>query len=466
MKTLSTIFFLLLTQAGLGQTHDGSALESINVSEQTQQGHLAQEVRRRESDLSYLELAKFALLSGDTAKAERYLSRVSDQENKLKHLINRYLALSAFMQDDFQSAYDLVKDDRLNIVSSYEQICLMRLMTIMALGNKNPAYETLTHEYSNCRSLTQPYTKTDHFWLTSMKRLSQGNLSQLPGSKVHDFTSLLQTDDTTKLWMKLAIYSNREKAVIENIGLLPPQAYRNIAIRELIGMAYYRAGDPTRANAFIEDLSSPNADNIRGDIALSKKEWEIAYGHFRLALKRKDDSLNALERAIPLTWLLGQWQDGIELLSRYVGDDYDQVKLLTLETALRIRLNQFDRADRNLRFLASKLVGAAPLEIKLMQSFVATMREELPLLKESATGACRLFDGINCWVADQLLVWDDLSKTIKRTDEIHSSLQTPAEILEQTAGAIQPLKEKVLIDQRDIEELDSSMVRLQVTQVQ
>lgn len=416
----------------------------------------------RSADLSDLKLAKLALMAGDTDKALRYMARLGSAEHPvLGQIIARYMSLAYFMQNDFANSYKSIKSERLNLVSSYEQICLMRVISLMALGKKHSEYKRLGPEYDNCQALTFRFSQNDQFWFSSMMLLSKGDLSRLPGTQLNHFTSILFDNERTRLWLKLALYTNRENEIIKNIALLPEEAYRNIAIRELIGIAYYRAGDIDRAGQFIEDLSSPNADNIRGDMALQKREWEIAYGHFRLALKRKDDSLNALERAIPLAWLLDQWQDGLELLSRYVGDNYDDIKLRTLESALRIKLAQYDTADKNLRYLSSQLLTSSPLDIHLMKSYVALMRGDLPQLKESAAMACRAFDGLNCWIADQLNVWDDITKTVKRTDEINASALSPDELLSEAQNDIQVLKEQVVVDQRDIEELDSRNIILQ-----
>ncbi len=411
--------------------------------------------RVRGNDLRDLRLAKFALMSGDTSLAQRYLDRLGSDHPRLKQIVQRYAALSAFMQDDFSKTYDLLKSERLNIINAYEEICLLRLISLFALGKEHPEFYKISPEFDSCRNITYKYTDNDHFWLTSMKKIVQGEIRSLPGGTLNDFTSILVSDDTTKLWMKLALYSNREKQILDNIALLPQESYLNIGIRELLGIAYYRSGDSKRSEDFIEDLATPNADNIRGDIALSKNEWELAYGHFKLALKRKDDSLNALERAIPLSWLLEQWGDGLELIAKYVGNDYDPIKLLALETALRIRKGQYDISAGNLRYLEGKLLGSAPLDIQLMASYVSLMRGDLKKLKESSTQACRSFDGLNCWIADQLLVWDDLSKTIRRSDKVNIVALTPEQILAEAENDIVPLKEKILIDQRDIEELDS-----------
>ena len=418
------------------------------------------DVQNRVTDLRDLKQAKSAILAGDTAKAQRYLARVGTNHPTLSEVITRYNTLVHFMNGDFLSAYNLVKSERLNLISSYEEICVLRIVNLMALGKKFEDHYRLSPELENCRAITDRYTKNEHFWLTNIKKVAMGDLTRLPGKDINDFTSILYDADRTRLWLKFALYTSREKEILKYIPLLAEESFQNSSIRELLGIAYYRAGNPDRALDFIEDLSSPNADNIRGDISLKKREWEIAYGHFRLALKRKDDSLNALERAIPLAWLLGMWEDALGLVARYVGDDYDPIKLLTLETAIRIRLNEFEKADGSLRYLSEKLIGAEPIDIQIMKSYVALMRGDLASLKENSTLACRNFDGLNCWIADQLQVWDDITKTVKRTDEINNAAISPDQMLEESGNDIVKLKEKVFIDQRDIEELDSRMVKL------
>lgn len=449
--------------AQLDASDRGDASRSLQADDSLlRERQLMSDSVNREDDLRDLRLAKFALLAGNTSLAERYLDRLGTDHPRLNQVVQRYTALSSFMQGNFSKSYNLVKGERLNIVNAYEEICLLRLMSLFALGKNHPDFFKISPEFDSCRAITYKYTDNDHFWLTSMKTIVQGKIDELPGKNVNDFTKLLVTDDTTKLWMKLALYTNREKQIIKNIELLPQESYLNIGIRELLGMAYYRSGDTKRAADFIEDLATPNSDNIRGDIALTKNELELAYGHFRLALKRKDDSLNALERAIPLAWLLDQWSDGIELLAKYVGRDYDPIKLLALETALRIRKGQYEKSQANLRYLEEKLLGSAPLDIQLMISFVSLMKGDLKKLKESSAKACRSFDGLNCWIADQLLVWDDLTKTVKRTDKVNVAAQSVDEILATSNNDINELKEKILIDQRDIEELDSRNVKLQL----
>jgi tetratricopeptide (TPR) repeat protein len=131
--------------------------------------------------------------------------------------------------------------------------------------------------------------------------------------------------------MKLALFLNREDVIIRYIANLPSSAYNSKGVRELIGFAYYRLGKTEKALEFIEDIESPNADNIRGTANLLKKKYELAFGHFKLALQKKGNSANALERGIPLAYTLGLWDEGINMLRRVVDTGLDERKKIALE---------------------------------------------------------------------------------------------------------------------------------------
>jgi hypothetical protein len=64
----------------------------------------------------------------------------------------------------------------------------------------------------------------------------------------------------------------------------------------VISFIYSRLHDNKKALSFIDDIDSPNAENIKGNIRLRNKEYELAFGHFKLALNKKEDvKLHELE---------------------------------------------------------------------------------------------------------------------------------------------------------------------------
>ena len=74
--------------------------------------------------------------------------------------------------------------------------------------------------------------------------------------------------------------------------------------------------------------------------------------------------------------------------------------------------------------------------------------------------ACKKFDGLNCWIQGQLLIWENISKTSLRDEFIKGDNKFFIDDLKIKVVTTQ-IKEEVLIDQYDIEELDSKMISVE-----
>ena len=73
--------------------------------------------------------------------------------------------------------------------------------------------------------------------------------------------------------------------------------------------------------------------------------------------------------------------------------------------------------------------------------------------------SCHSFDGISCWLSLQYIQWENLGKTITRDEEIYSDKEMTIESLK-IQKPITPLKENIIVDQRDIEELDGANIKI------
>jgi tetratricopeptide (TPR) repeat protein len=270
---------------------------------------------------------------------------------------------------------------------------------------------------------------------------------------------IFQDPELTRVWLKKNILFNSEKKSIDYLSSFPASTFRRRDIRELIGLTYFRLGDKDNALKFIEDLETPTAENIKGNIELNQKKFELAYGHFQLALKYKENSKNALERLIPLSWILGKWQDGLTFLEKEIGFETDQSKKLALETAFLIQENKIEKARENLKQLSVRYRGNIPKEVIRMDTFVSLLESQTKELKNNSSYACKKFDGLNCWVFLQMFLWEDLGQTLNSEDSTNTDPSLTLDFLK-SKQALDPLKENQLLDQKLIEELDSSLVQL------
>ena len=421
---------------------------------------LIKEFERRSGDIRRLQKAKNHIINGNLEMALFYLDKVKENRTQLKMIKRRYQAIIAFIKGEFENSLSYISSNRFNAPRIYPQICLLRVANLLALSKKRE----FDKEIRSCQALTFDFASSDQFWLTNLKRIKLEDPELIGGNKISGLRNILGDVNYTKVWMKLAIYLNREDVILKNVSALPASAYRSKKIRELVGLAFYRKGEYKKALEFIEDIESPNADNIRGNIKLNEKKLELAFGHFNLALRKKYNSQNALERAIPLSWILGQWKEGINLLHRLVDNRLDSMKKLALETAFKIKLGDFINAEKNINFMKTRFRKKAPLEIEQMRSYVGLRRYKNSEVEDSSAYACSNYDGLNCYLNMQLLFWENLGMTMEREESTFSLKEVEISELK-SPGPATPLKESITIDQKDIEELDSSLVVIDPNEV-
>lgn len=419
---------------------------------------LKREFDEKNAAIFALQQAKRGIINGDLELAKFFLNKISDRRASLIPVKKRYLSIIKFIEGNYQESFDLIKGSEFNSYSQYREICLLRVINLIALDNM----KALNSEVAGCQNLTIDFSNTNQFWLTQMTRIKEKNEDLLRGNLIENLRSVLSSTEFTEIWMKMALFLNKEDIILKYVGQLPGSAYRSKTIRELIGFAYYRIGDTAKALEFIEDIESPNADNIRGNINLTQNKYELAFGHFKLALQKKENSQNALERGIPLSYILGQWDEGVKMLRRLVGNNLNQKKKATLETLFEIRKGDFKTARSNLLYLGQQYNKNFPREVNLMDSYVSLMEGDNQRLETAAGRSCQSYDGLNCWITLQLLHWENIGQTIQREDNTLSLGEWDPNSLKE-ATPVKRLLESVSVDQRDIEELDDNEVKIDPT---
>ena len=414
-----------------------------------------QKAKKREKNLTLLKKAKFNILNGDFKSANFYLKSMDSKHRNLLFPKLRLQALILFLKGNYRSSFKILNDPQFYWHSYYKEVCLLKVLNLIALNGK----KRLKRESKKCQEVTFDFSKKKHFWLKQIIKLKLGHRTNFGKESPLQLKKIFLDRELTVLWLKLSIFLNKEKQIYSKLSELPKRLYKSKKIRELISFIHYRVGRKKLALNFIEDISTANAENIKGNIKLKNREFELAYGHFQLALKRKVNSKNALERSLPLSWILKKWKTGQNIIKSTLNEEIDKNKKLALNTAFDIQRGFFDKASLKLKYLNYAYTGFVPLEILLMDSYVAVMNEKVQDLKQYSHEACQKFDGLNCWLRSQLLTWENFPKTIKRNDPIYSDNRLTLDSLIELS-ITRPLKEELIVDQKDIEELDSAEVYL------
>lgn len=448
------ISFLLLHSSLMAREilfEDSEIFDNL-VDDQIEEVMQSLEGNIRQEDIRALKNAKLTLINGNVKEAKFHLNRINENRSQLGAIKKRYLALIAFIENDYAETARLLKSIRQLRGGDSKQLCLL---SIIALMGKNDLY-SLKAEESSCLLDQENFSPNELFWLNSMLNLFKKNKAALDTELKFNAERILTNDEIAKLWLKINLYLNREKDTLEVISKLPESAYASYKVRELIAFMYLREKNYERAMTFIEDVDSVNAENIKGNIRVIDKAYELAFGHFKLALQKKADSINALEKGIPLSWILGQWKDGIEMLKNVSATQLtDHRTKDALEAAFNIRLNNLKMARDQLTILRHQFQNQPPSEVLIMETFLALKETNKKEIENASEMACKSFDGMSCYLAAQTINWHNLGLVMKEETPI---LEFPHFEVDKMKTEMEKTKitEEVFIDQRDIEELDSA----------
>ncbi|MCO4754667.1 MAG: hypothetical protein KC478_09290, partial [Bacteriovoracaceae bacterium] len=265
--------------------------------------------------------------------------------------------------------------------------------------------------------------------------------------------------DLLRLYLKLALYLNEPELILKRTPYLSEEVFSNPLTRELLGLLFYRNADFVKAYELIEDLSTPNSENIKGNIYLAQGKLELAYAQFKVALNRKTNSQNALERIIPTAWRLNQWNDGVEFTRLLDNSSDKQLEKLALEAAFLTKNEQYTEALDRLKYIVSETKESAPLEVNQLYAYNSLIKEDKKNAFEYANRACKQQDAYACWMRSHMFIWEDFTLLSKREDKVFENVE---DLLSKytTEFTPNPIKETIFVEQRNIEELEDAQIEL------
>lgn len=403
-----------------------------------------------------LATIKYHIINGNLQKAKLMLLQSKYTEDFSKVIQMRYLAIIHFIQGEYEQSLSYLTKKEMYNIEFTKNICLLRTLNYIILNKTSEG----KIEWNRCVDATLTHSPSSHLWMSTLLKLKlnndEQNITDIPLKKINIEN---ESGNFLRLFLKMALYLNKQDKVLERLQYINTEVYKDPEIRELIGLLYYRKGKILNSYRFIEDLTTPNAENIKGNIFLTQKKYELAYGQYKLALNKKIDSQNSLERIIPVAWLLNQWEDGLEYISKLTVDPKDKFTKMTVQAAFLTQKEDFKKAEKILNQVVTGSRNSQSPEVNQLFAYNAMMLNDLQTTSKFADQSCKNLDGINCWLQFQLNTWEHFPLTTKRDDPIFSNDKN---LLEEYTENIKEdeLKEKLYVNQEDIEELDNSIIRL------
>lgn len=412
---------------------------------------LFSDIKNQNNDLKKV---KYYLINGKIRLAKIYLSKLAYTQTKLRPIIYRYLAILSFMEGDFQKSYEQLSLKELQKIPQFGKICLLKTLSQIVLNKTQELEET----WARCQ-LENPgnFRKNNLIWfetLVQLKLTPFKGVTKIPFKRLK--VAALDVDEL-KVMLKLALYLNQEKLVIDELPELTVEQLQDPDIRELSGQIFFRTGALARSFRFVEDLKSPNSENIKGNLYLLRSKYELAYAQFKLALEIKQNSQNAMERLLPLAWLLGDWENGAKYAGQVIASPQTQINKLTLLAAFSMQKGDYEDANRVLEVIAQRSRRGTEIEVTQLGSFTALMQNRPDVVRKQASLSCTQYDLINCWVQFQLIQWDSFPLSIRREDKIPEKKEWEKLMNDDLNQA---MKETVFVNQLDIEEMDDKLIQL------
>ena len=406
--------------------------------------------------LKKIALVKYYIINGNLDQATIDLSHIDYQQGNLRFIAIRYRALIAFLKEDFQKSFNLLDQTYFTKnISAMRAVCTMQSYNMIALNK----HSKLQQYFRDCKMVQGKYLTNNFDWPSHIVQLVLQNSALADTSFLKIKSNAFYQLDFLRAWLKESLYYNQEKEIHNYINKIPKEAYKNKEIRELLAMAFYRIGDYETSLHFLEKINAANAENIRGNIYLKENKLELAYGHFKLALKHKKDSKNAIERLIPLAWQLKQYDDSLKILNSYHGRIIDPIKKNTLFLAQLVNLKKYSQAKVLIDELDKSFPVNMPNVLSLLGMYTELMLKNKNKMQEYAAATCKNYDGLSCWLLMQSQIWYNITAFAGDKKNIAPNARYELEHLQQH-GKITPLKENKTINQKEIEELDYGFYKL------
>lgn len=464
MKTLYVLFCLslvLLSQQTLARYVDNSnhlhkrtyniKNKELSLREQDQE----KKYKQRDSQIKLVQKVKLHIINGNLSLAKLLLKEATISVDFTKSIQLRYLIMIYFIEGQYSRVIELTKAPEMKNFSAYTRICTMEITSLVILNQ----VKNLQKKWKKCRDSIISKSPSALSWLETIITLK---LSKNPNKITDIFKGVAidnNFDDELRIYLKMALYLNQQHKIIPRFKYFGLEQIKDPRTRELIGLNHFRHGNLVEAYQFLEDLETVNAEIFKGNLYLHQNKYELAYAQYKLALKQKGNSQNALERILPISWQLQQWDQGYVYASNIHSTKNHFIESMTLKAAFLTMSDEKKEAQRVLKQITDITHSANPVEVSQIYAFNAVLHKDYTGAQSYSSQSCYANDALNCWLSLQLNTWEDLNSIMEKEGKIHDQVEDL--VTKYSKGPInEPIEDNKYIDQERIEELDNNLINL------
>lgn len=408
--------------------------------------NLSFQYKNEKKNLGFLETAKFHLVNGHPQRADSSLRQIFTSNKKIDLTRRRYSAIVDFIKGRYQSSLTTLSVKKLNQTSGlYQIICPLKILNMILIKKSNKEIEK---EVRECQWINRHLSPSNLFLMEV--------LSQPRGKKeAIVFLKYLDTIDEKSMarpWVKTALYLGREDLVLKNHSSFPPDRYLSRETRDALGAVYFRSGKYDEAVSILKNINSINGENIKGHLALIKKDYESAWTSFQ-SISHKHPLSDATVKFVLLSWKMKKWKEGLESSKRVTDWILNEKEIAAIQTAFLIKLDQRKTLQSNLNFLQILYKDTLPPHVEILNAYGRLLSQEKRESLASSEILCEKSNPVACWLYSQIQLHPSVSFLM---DSMEQPVKDPFSMLLdlKRKSPLSPLKESIFIDQRDIDDLD------------
>ena len=408
------------------------------------------------------------LIEGKLSRAELMVG-----ELPLESARRYYRALIAHIRGDYAKGLRELSWRKFSIQQYYTEICQLKVIHLWKTGRgwqeprmptpresgawflpnyPRPAQERVPKrlgrqfdwESNICLSELSRFSSNGMLWFQALRNMA--------GRQATQIDPLVFGDRGGEVWLKAGLYLQRGDLVEKLISHLSRPEDENSFMKELVALHHYRMGRYRKAFKWAAKTSGVNASNILGRVFLAGGDFKSAWKHFKEAVEIRSDSLNALEYLPSLAWILNHWREGREFLLRLAQLRQLTSEELALLSAFYIQEGKLENARRSMGMLRNRFDNALPMEALLIGGYISLRQGEE--IVPYVLPACLQGEGIHCWILLQRLNGYPFKGLPLREELLFGEDGEPDIDAYRQKVEINPLKEKIYILSKDIEELD------------
>jgi len=428
IKTVILIFYFFNVNSIIKQ--NDTNIEALNKARLTL-------IKNKQNTKNRLKEAKSQILKLRLKEAE-YLAKLVSDSSELAPIKYYYLSIIHFLKKDYEKSNFYINNQILTKSQNFKDYCLLKIL--IKLANHKKISKKLIF---NCQRTTAQYSINNQIWLKFLTQKQSQNINLFTKNDQNIFYKyFLSNLAYTKSFMKLALVNSQAEDLEEEFKKFSEDYYLDDELKELMSFVYNRIDNPKMSYKLVEDLNSTNAENIKGNFFLKLKKYEIALGHYQLALRNNPISQNAISKILPLSWILDKPNKGIEIIEK-LRLTSASVDIFSIYLMFLIKENKLNKVATIMdQYVRTLNYSELPIILRKLFNYAYSIQQNNKVAKELSLSLCKSGVMDYCHQFRHRFLFDNLytKKNI---------------ILYQIDSKIKPLKNEIkYIDQRDILELD------------